>query len=120
MTATAAAPGVGELLTRLAQELSTLQSIADEIETSVGQLLERDDAAITARGVQKLQLLDILNQSLGALSTFCTNAAARAAPEWTIDAAAATRGIVLTRLAERLAGESPRASEDGWELFPEG
>lgn len=122
MMASASARGVKDLLAQLARELSTLQSMADEIETSVGQLLGPEDAGVGASGIQNLQLLDILNQSLQALSTCCANAARISEPGWEIDGAAATGGIALTGIARRLAGAGAANStsgEDDCELFPE-
>lgn len=120
MTEPAPAPAVPQLLQQLARELTALQSMADEIEGSVAQLLGRQSAGLDHSGLQNLQLLDILNQSLRALSTFCANAASLAAPEWRIDVAAATSGITLAQLAQRLAGHGPgtgASSEDGCEMF---
>jgi hypothetical protein len=122
MTNSASTRGVDDLLAQLALELSALQSMADEIETSVGQLLGREEAVLDARGIQNLQLLDILNQSLRALSTCCANAARLAAPAWTIDGTAIIGGIELACIAQRLAGHGTHTSpagEDGCEMFTE-
>ncbi len=120
MTTSAPTRGVHDLLAQLALELSTLQSMADEVETSVAQLLGREDAALDARGIQNLQLLDILNQSLRALSTCCANAARLAGPAWTIDGSAVIGGIELACIAQRLAGRDAVTgtdSEGGCEMF---
>jgi hypothetical protein len=78
---------------------------------------------LDARSIQNLQLLDILNQTLLALAAFAGNAGSLAAPEWRISGRAATAGITLASLAQRLArggGSAARTPADAYELFSDG
>ena len=110
---------VPALLRQLAHELEALQRMSAEIETAIDEVIERESATLDATSMRKLQLLDILNQSLVALSTFAGRAAALAAPAWRIDGAAAAADIRLAGLAQRLAagGGDASLSDDGVELF---
>jgi hypothetical protein len=114
---------VTALLTQLAQELGALQMMAAEMESSVDDMIERHAGVLDARSIQNLQLLDILNQTLLALAAFAGNAGSLAAPEWRISGRAATAGITLASLAQRLArggGSAARTPADAYELFSDG
>lgn len=115
------------LLRQLAHELGALQLMAADMESSVDDMIERHAGVLDARSIQNLQLLDILNQTLLALSAFAERAAALSAPDWMVDGRAATAQLKLASLAQRLAkgagapgkamaGDAP----DSYELFSDG
>lgn len=111
------------LLSRLAAELAGLQVLAGDMEATVDDMVERHAGMLDARSIRNLQLLDIVNQTLLALAAVAGNAAARAAPEWTIDGQAAVAGVKLAGLAQRLAegaGHAPPPEAESYELFLEG
>lgn len=111
------------LLSRLAAELASLQALAGDMEAAVDDMVERHAGMLDARSIRNLQLLDIVGQTLVALSAVAANAAARAAPDWAIDGQAAVAGVKLAALAQRLAegaGHAPPAETEGYELFLEG
>jgi hypothetical protein len=114
---------VPALLRQLAHELAALQRMADEIEDAVDGMIAREAGMLDAASMRKLQLLDILKQSLLALAGFAERAAALAPPAWRIDGGAAAAGVTLSGLAQRLAaggGDAGSASADDVELFREG
>ena len=111
------------LLRQLARELGALQLMAADMESSVDDMIERHAGALDARSIQNLQLLDILNQTLQALSAFADDTAALVPPEWTVDGAAATAHLKLASLAQRLSkgsGAAGKATADAYELFSDG
>jgi hypothetical protein len=111
------------LLKQLAHELGALQLMAADMESSVDDVIERHARMLDARSIQNLQLLDIVNQTLLALAAFAGNAAALSPPEWKIDGNAATAGLKLAGLAQRLArggGSAGRTPADAYELFSDG
>jgi hypothetical protein len=111
------------LLKQLAHELGALQLMAADMEASVDDMIERHAGVLDARSIQNLQLLDILNQTLLALATFAGNAATLSAPDWTLDGKAATSGLKLASLAQRLAkgaGTASKTEADSYELFSDG
>jgi hypothetical protein len=111
------------LLRQLAHELGALQLMAADMESSVDEMIERHARMLDARSIQNLQLLDIVNQTLLALAAFAENAAALSPPEWKIDGKAATAGLKLASLAQRLArggGNAGRTPADAYELFSDG
>lgn len=111
------------LLAQLSHELGALQLMAADMEATVDDMIERHAGVLDARAIQNLQLLDILNQTLLALSQFAANAAVLASPGWAVDGRAATDGLKLASLAQRLArgsGHAARTQADCYELFSEG
>ena len=111
------------LFTQLASELGALQLMAADMEATVDDMIERHAGVLDARSIQNLQLLDILNQTLLALSQFAANAGALAAPHWSVDGREATSGLKLASLAQRLArgaGAAGRMQADSYELFSDG
>lgn len=111
------------LLAQLSRELGALQLMASDMEATVDDMIERHAGVLDARAIQNLQLLDILNQTLLALSHFAANAGALASPRWTVDGRAATEGIKLASLAQRLArgsGHAAKSQAECYELFSEG
>jgi hypothetical protein len=111
------------LLEQLAHELGALQLMAADMESSVDDMIERHARTLDARSIQNLQLLDILNQTLLALAQFAANAAALSRPEWHVDGKAATAGLKLASLAQRLArggGSAGRTPVEAYELFADG
>lgn len=122
------------LLKQLAHELGALQLMAADMESSVDDMIERHAGVLDARSIQNLQLLDILNQTLLALSTFAEHAAELSSPDWRVDARAATSALKLASLAQRLAkGGAPSgavaavpplhaaaAEAEAYELFSDG
>ena len=111
------------LLGQLAHELGALQLMAADMEASVDDMIERHAGVLDARSIQNLQLLDILNQTLQALSAFAGTAATLAQPHWTVDGQAATAQLKLVGLAQRLArgaGSPGKAEADCYELFADG
>jgi hypothetical protein len=111
------------LLNQLARELGALQLMAADMESSVDDMIERHAGVLDPRSIQNLQLLDIVNQTLLALAQFAGNAAALCGPEWRIDGRAATAGLTLASLAQRLArggGSAGRPPAEAYELFSDG
>jgi len=114
---------LSKLLTQLSHELGALQLMAADMEATVDEMIERHAEVLDARSIQNLQLLDILNQTLLALSRFAFNAASLAPQGHLVDGVAAVGGIKLASLAQRLARGSGHATapESGaYELFSEG
>jgi len=111
------------LLGQLSTELGALHLMAADMEATVDDMIERHAGVLDARSIQNLQLLDILNQTLLALSHFATNAADLASPGWAVDAREVTAGIKLASLAQRLArgsGHVGKLQADSYELFADG
>lgn len=111
------------LLAQLSHELGALQLMAADMEATVDDMIERHAGVLDARSIQNLQLLDILNQTLLALSHFAANAAELAGPAWVVDGRAATAGIKLASLAQRLAhgtGQAGKLQAESYELFADG
>jgi hypothetical protein len=114
--------GLPVLLRQMARELESLQLMAANMETSVDDMIERHAEVLDAKSMQNLQLLDIMNQTLAALSVFADVTASLASPQWAVDAEAATAQLKLASLAHRLAkGVAPQAvltaEPDDYELF---
>jgi hypothetical protein len=110
------------LLRQLAHELGALQLMAADMEATVDDMIERHAGVLDARSIQNLQLLDILNQTLLALSAFAANTAVLSSPDWEVDGKAATAGLKLASLAQRLARGSTAASKppvETYEFFSE-
>ncbi len=110
------------LLRQLAHELGALQLMAADMEATVDDMIERHAGVLDARSIQNLQLLDILNQTLLALSAFAANTAVLSSPNWEVDGKAATAGLKLASLAQRLARGSTGASKppaESYEFFSE-
>ncbi len=110
------------LLAQLSHELGALQLMAADMEATVDDMIERHAGVLDARSIQNLQLLDILNQTLLALSHFAANASELASPHWAVDGRAATEGIKLASLAQRLArgaGQPGKVQAESYELFTE-
>ena len=108
------------LLAQLSLELGALQRMAADMEASVDDMIERHGRVLDARSIQNLQLLDILNQTLLALSQFAAGAAGLASPHWQLDGTAAASGLKLASLAQRLsrgAGQAGRIEAEDYELF---
>lgn len=110
------------LLRQLARELESLQAMAANMEMSVDDMIERHAEVLDTKSMQNLQLLDIMNQTLSALSVFADVTASLASPHWAVDAEAATAQLKLASLAHRLArgaGHTPQPADDGddYELF---
>ena len=111
------------LLNQLAHELGALQLMAADMESSVDDMIERHAGVLDARSIQNLQLLDILNQTLLALAAFARTTAALSSDEWRVDGKAATEGLKLASLAQRLArggGIAGRVTAEAYELFSDG
>lgn len=111
------------LLQQMAHELGALQLMAADMEATVDDMIERHAGVLDARSIQNLQLLDILNQTLLALAAFASNTAALSAVEWQVDGRAATAGLKLASLAQRLArggAVAGRAPVETYELFSTG
>lgn len=114
--------GLPNLLRQMARELESLQRMAANMETSVDDMIERHAEVLDTRSMQNLQLLDIMNQTLAALSVFADVTASLASPHWQVDAQAATAQLKLASLAHRLAkgadqAPQPTAEPDDYELF---
>lgn len=110
------------LLRQMARELEALQLMAANMESSVDDMIERLAEVLDTKSMQNLQLLDIMNQTLAALSVFADVTASLASPQWLVDADAATMQLKLASLAHRLAkgvDQKPEAASagDDYELF---
>ena len=113
---------MAQLLAQLSHELGALQLMAADMEATVDDMIERHAGVLDARSIQNLQLLDILNQTLLALSRFAANTAGLAPPHWQVDGSSTVAGITLASLAHRLArgaGQAARPEEESYELFVE-
>lgn len=111
------------LLNQLARELGALQLMAADMESSVDDMIERHAGVLDPRSIQNLQLLDIVNQTLLALASFASTAATLSSPDWRVDGKAATEGLKLASLAQRLAGgagSAGRPPAEAYELFSDG
>lgn len=111
------------LLEQLSQELGALQLMAADMEATVDDMVERHAGVLDSRSIQNLQLLDILNQTLLALSLFASNAADLSSPHWVVDGKGAAAGITLASLAQRLArgaGAAAPVEAESYELFSDG
>ncbi|WP_421692807.1 hypothetical protein [Aestuariivirga sp.] len=111
------------LLGQLSNELGALQLMAADMEATVDDMIERHAGVLDARSIQNLQLLDILNQTLRALSLFASNAAGLSSPGWTVDGRGTIAGITLASLAQRLArgaGTAAHVQAESYELFSDG
>ncbi|MFN4143366.1 hypothetical protein [Aestuariivirga sp.] len=109
-----------ELLEQLARELAALQAMVAEMEGAVDDMIERQSGMLDSRSIRNLQLLDILSQTLAALSAFAGLTASLSSADWRVDAGAATAGLKLASLAQRLARGAVREEEetaDAYELF---
>lgn len=114
--------GLPNLLRQMARELESLQLMAANMESSVDDMIERHAEVLDTRSMQNLQLLDIMNQTLQALSVFADVTASLASPHWVVDAEAATAQLKLASLARRLARgvdhtHDAVAEADDYELF---
>ena len=94
--------------------------MAADMEATVDDMIERHAGALDARSIQNLQLLDIMNQTLAALTVFADVTASLSSAEWAVNAEAATAQLKLASLAHRLAKgteqQAPPESDD-YELF---
>lgn len=115
------AMALGALLRQMAGELRQLGDMVSLMETSVDEMIERHAGALDASSIRNLQLLDILGQTLSALSVFSDVTATLARDDWMVDAGAATGSLKLASLARRLAGEPADHAPDeaGYEMFTE-
>jgi hypothetical protein len=114
---------ISALLRQLAHELGALQLMAGEMESSVDDLIAGQAKVLDARSIQNLQLLDTVSQTLQALAAVAGNAAALSAREWKIDGKAATAGLKLAGLAQRIESgnaSAGRAPAGHFELFSDG
>lgn len=114
---------ISALLWQLAHELGALQLMAGEMESSVDDLIAGQAKVLDSRSIQNLQLLDTVSQTLQALAAVAGNAAALSAREWKIDGKAATAGLKLAGLAQRIESgnaSAGRAQAGHFELFSDG
>lgn len=119
-TAHAIAPGLplrlDVVLGRVAGELATLAALGTDLQDALGTNAFAGD--VPAASVRSMQNLDLMTQTLGALSRFMAVLAGDAAGTKTVDVAAALRTIDLSSVAARLAGETIRDEQhDDLELF---
>jgi hypothetical protein len=110
MTISPAMP-LAAALESCAAELAALGEICAGLQESLSPLLLR------AADVEKVQALDLVTQSLDALSSYLGAVATEAPAGAEVDAEAATSGLKLADLAARLAGGRGREDpEDAGEL----
>lgn len=111
------------LLRQLGRELASLQDMTSRLEASIDEIIERHAGAFTPETIRNLQLLDIVGQTLSALSLCCGTAAPLADPRWIINGRTATAGLPLASLAARLArgaregGDNGEQADGGYEMF---
>jgi hypothetical protein len=95
---------VANALSACAAELDALSRACDALQHALGPLLV-DRAAIEAA-----QGLDLVTQSLAALSEYLDAVSCQVPDDWSIDPHQAAAGLTLADLAERLKGEVMEAA----------
>lgn len=98
---------VETVLSQMAEEIRALIKMVHAMEGSVDEIIERFSGILEPRIIRDIQLLDVVGQTLHALSSFTENAARQADPGWKIDGAAAAAGLTLSGLARRLSTGEP-------------
>jgi hypothetical protein len=86
----------------MAGEIRHLATLVGAMESSVDEIIERFSGALEPRIIRDIQLIDLVGQTLHALSSFTENAAGQAQSSWRIDGARAASGLTLAGLARRL------------------
>ncbi|MEO1000571.1 MAG: hypothetical protein AAFW69_08235 [Pseudomonadota bacterium] len=107
------ARAASELLNDIASELAALARIADGVQHDVADLCELVSAAGDPIGIDDLQALDRLTQSLDDLARFHAVLATQVPAAWSVDAAAAAGELDLAELAARLSGRVPDVVDAG-------
>jgi hypothetical protein len=103
---------------RVAHELGTLEHRLERIEHALEQVLEADTAALSGTRIIMLQELDVLRQTLGAISEYLADLSAGTTPEGMVDASPFIDKIPLRDLAARLSGSESASQHTGCaELF---
>jgi hypothetical protein len=90
------------VLSQMAGEIRHLATLVGAMESSVDEIIERFSGALEPRIIRDIQLIDVVGQTLHALSSFTENAAGQAQSSWRIDGARAASGLTLAGLARRL------------------
>jgi len=93
-----------------AQELAKLKSLAADLQVVLENLVVTAEE-IDSDGVKSLQSLDYIQQSLTALTSVMTDAAAHASPDWDFQALKGVDDITLADLKDRFKAKSPHMSQ---------
>ncbi|MDB5452919.1 MAG: hypothetical protein JWO33_1497 [Caulobacteraceae bacterium] len=100
---------MSQLLAACARELTdltqTCEALQDALSSGFGQA-----------AIQDAQALDLVTQSLAALSQYLGAIGAAAPPDWILDATAVAQALPLAGLGARLIGAQPPSEAEG-ELF---
>lgn len=95
-----------EVLTRVSDELTALQSMAGQLQDVVGELARGRQIAAPSL-VTRLQDMDRLTQSIACIADFVGRLGSGMPAAWTVDAGSAARTLPLADLALRLSQEEP-------------
>ncbi len=101
---------VETVLSQMAEEIRHLGKLVTAMEGSVDEIIERFSGILEPRIIRDIQLLDVVGQTLHALSAFTENAARQSDPAWRIDGATAAAGLKLSGLARRLTAGGTEAA----------
>lgn len=114
---TAEGLAVGTMLSQMSEEIRHLAKLVGAMEGSVDEIIERFSGVLEPRIIRDIQLIDVVGQTLHALSSFTANVAKQADLDWRIDGASAAAGLTLAGLARRLtasgAADSGAPAQDG-------
>lgn len=98
---------------RVAGELEGLHARLERLEYGLDMVFLHSSEGINGQSIQMLQELDVLRQSLGALSDFLTHLSNETNSNGDVDPAAALNAVPLRDMAIRLEGRSKRAETSG-------
>lgn len=101
---------VATALLTCAEELSELSGVCERLQGHLSPLLMR------GADVEEAQSLDVVTQSLGALSDYLAALALDVPSDAMVDPRAAAAGLTLSGLAARLTGVRPGAEEPSGDL----
>jgi hypothetical protein len=96
---------VNSALSMLGIELSELTEHLAAVENALQESLS-SDRSLSSSAMAQLQSIDLVSQTLAALSGFTLSLAGLVATDVEVDASQALESITLSKLASRLRGES--------------
>lgn len=105
---------VGDLLVRVAAEITTTAETAADLQSALSPILEQSGASLASRSIQGL---DLLEQTLRDLGAVLREIAARPASSQPIDSALVLERCKLAAVARRLGGLETESASDDLELF---
>lgn len=105
--------GLADILGAVSREIIRLGQVADDLQENLSPFVTgfRQENGM----IESLQMLDHLSQHLNGVADFLNAIAPTLPAEWSGDAAAASRGITLSSLAQRLScpDRDPHFEEHG-------